>query len=134
MMAGGCGDAITFKERAQEDCKRTYDAGRSVPEPSGLEPFGSPARIAYARKVLPPFETLLRQMRALTPPADKAATMRSFTAALSKAIDDNRAAIVAVRARDVRAAQRLGIEIDADWHRADRLAARLGLSECDFLA
>lgn len=134
ILASGCGGTPTFHDQAQASCERAYDAGRAVSKPSAFEPFGSRERIAYGRRMMPIFETMLSDMRALTPPADQSATMGRFTKALNEAVDDMREAIVVAEARDQRRAQQLGIELEADWKTAKEFAKELDLSDCEFLA
>jgi len=134
ILAAACGGNPGFDERAEASCERAHDAGRSLSKPSPLEPFGSPERIVYGEKMVSLFETMLAEMKALTPPATQSATMDRFLDTIDKAVDYLRQGIDVAQARDVRKAERLGVALEANWRSADRFAGELNLSECAFLS
>jgi len=123
--------SLAFHDRAQTICRQAHVAGGNVPVPASSA--GNPERTAYGRTILTTFESMLGDMRALAPPADRAAEMKQFVLALGRAIDTFGEEISAVERRDDEQALQLGTVLSTDWATAGALARQLGFSECSFL-
>jgi hypothetical protein len=84
----------------------------------------------YMQSLLTTMKAEIDKIRALKPPAGRAARVHAMLAAYDRAFADANGSIAAIRHKDVATFQRLSSRIKAEGDQGDAIAAELGATAC----
>ncbi|MDX6487273.1 MAG: hypothetical protein QOF43_2426 [Gaiellaceae bacterium] len=133
LAATGCGGGklshSDYVKRADAVCKAYAGATKPLTHPRSYADV-----IAYVKQTLPLYEAALRKLRALEPPSNDAAAVRTWLAADRRVAGAIRALGVAAQRRDFPAVSAAASRAQLAGSASRRSAASLGMQVCARIA